>query len=420
MELKWRSGPDACSSRSNVSSSNPRAHPRRIQSVFAALILVAAMAAAIPAAAQYMYMDTNGDSLNTWADSLSSTSPTATDIWLDTGANRDDTPGSCGAPGLTSFSFILKAVTGSMSFGTFTSARTASGQQPPASSSTEYHIAVGLNPSETTTELGRYKLGTLNVQAGVGNPCLEFAPGTTLSPRYSTSYGAGCVGPRFDHTSRLGTGWSDWDALSVLPSAPPQVTAPGIVVPPYLDPVVITVQVTPTTCGSVSSLGANLSALPPGHNAVFSPQPGNLGGTLTWQPTASDHGDFPVTFTAASRNPNARTSRTTIIRLVTDPVAVGADEARQEFALWQNRPNPFNPLTTIRYSVPGATRVQLILYDVTGRPVAHLVDHLESPGPHEVAWSGNDDRGRPMASGVYWYRLTSAFGATTRRLVLAR
>lgn len=417
--MEWKNRSSFPSPSRDVLRSAPPAGPRPARSGLVALGLVAALSAPIPAVGQYIYMDTNGDSLNTWADSLSSVSPTPIDIWLDTGSNRDHTPGGCAAPGLTSYAFNLNTVSGTMSFGAFTSARTTSGIQPPAATTTEYHIAVGLNPSETSTALGRYKLGTLTVQVASGNPCLEFAPGSTLSPRYSTSYGAGCVGSRFDHTNRLGTGWSDWDALSVLPSAAPQVTAPGILVPEYLDPVAVTVQVTPTTCGAISSVGADLSALPPGNNAAFSPAPGNLGGTLTWQPTPSDHGDFPVTFTAAGRNPNARTSRTTLIRLVTDPVAVGAGAA-PGLALWQNRPNPVHPVTTIRYSVPRATRVQVVLFDLQGRTVAHLVDHVDLPGAHEVRWSGKDDRGRPLASGVYWYRLTSAFGTATRRLVLAR
>jgi flagellar hook assembly protein FlgD len=62
----------------------------------------------------------------------------------------------------------------------------------------------------------------------------------------------------------------------------------------------------------------------------------------------------------------------------------------------------------------------LIVFDAAGRVVAHLVDRVEVSGDHHVRWSGKDDRGRTLASGVYWYRLTTDFGVRTRRLVLAR
>lgn len=387
-----------------------------------ALGLIAALAAACPATAQYIYIDTNGDELNTWADSLNSVGTTAVDIWINSGANRNGSAGGCPERGLASFSLILRAVGGTINWGTFTSAITPSTGPPSVSNPTEYHIEVALTePGSTTTPLGLYRLGTLDVEIASGNPCLEFATSTTMSARHSTSYGAGCPGEKKDHTNRLGPGWHDQDGLTGLPSAPPRVFAPGMVLPKYLEPVVVEVQAASSSCGPVSSLVANLSALPAGNDAVFTPGPGNLSGTLTWQPTAMDHGDFFVTFSAAGKNPSAIDTKTTIIRLVTDPVAVEEKEGVQPvLALWQNRPNPFNPATTILYSVPAETRARLIVYDISGRTVARLVDRVESSGRHEVHWLGEDDRGRPLASGVYLYRLTTAFGNLTRRFVLAR
>jgi hypothetical protein len=205
------------------------------------------------------------------------------------------------------------------------------------------------------------------------------------------------------------------------PSAPPSITAPGIVVPHYLDPVVIDIQVASTVCGIISSLSADLSSLPAGHNAVFTPGPGNQSGTVTWQPTTADHGDFPITFSARGRNPAAVRSQTTVIHLPGTPTSVEQpEEGRPAFALRQNRPNPSQPETSIWYSVPRDTRVSLIVFDAAGRVVAHLVDRVEVSGDHHVRWSGKDDRGRTLASGVYWYRLTTDFGVRTRRLVLAR
>jgi hypothetical protein len=195
-----------------------------------------------------------------------------------------------------------------------------------------------------------------------------------------------------------------------------------MLLPKYLDPVVIDIHATPTTCsGVVSSLTADLSALPAGSNAVFTSAPGNQVGTLTWQPTAADHGDFPVTIRATGKNPSAMSAKTVTIRLVTNPTAVeGTDGAGLVFALWQSRPNPSNPIATIQYSVPRAAHVRLAVYDLSGRAIALLVDQVESAGRHEARWSGADDHGGPVASGVYLYQLTTSFGTASRRLVLAR
>ena len=387
------------------------------------LLLLGAMAsltAVVPVAAQYLYIDTNGDGANTWADSLNA-GTTSVDVWLDTGRNKNGSPGGCNRNGLASYSIILKAVGGTINWGAYTSAVTPVIAGPfVASNSTEWHVAVGVGGA--TTPLGPYKLGTLNMAIASGNPCLDVGTGTTMSPRHSTSYGAGCPCKKFDHTNRLGPGWSDRDGLSSAPSAPPAVDAPGLLLPKYLDPVSVDVHATPTAClGVVTSLTANLSALPPGNNAVFTPASGNQVGRLTWQPTAADHGDFPVTIQSVGKNPSATSSKTIVIRLVSNVTsAEKTDKTGEEFALWQSRPNPFNPVAAIQYSIPAEGHVRLTVYDLSGRAIALLVDRMESSGRHEARWSGEDDQGRPVASGVYWYRLSTVFGTATRRLVLAR
>jgi len=384
------------------------------------LCILATLVVASPAAAQYFYFDTNGDGVSTWADSLNGSGSTTVDVWLNTGQNRDGSPGFCGSPGLATYEFILQALGGTVTWGTYTSTLAGSGVLQDNSNASEHYIAAVTNPPGTTTPLGAYKLGTISVTPASGAPCLGVAASSGLSPRFRTSFGTGCAGGRFDHTARFGAEWASAEVLPSRPSAPPFVTAPGIVVPKYLDPVSVQVQVTPATCGAVSSLNADLSTLPPGNNAVFTSGPSNLTGTLTWQPTAADHGEFMVTFTAAGRNPSATAAKTTVIHLVTDATSVDDSQVEPVLSLWQNRPNPFTPSTTIFYSVPRETRASLVVFDIAGRSVARLVDRVMSAGPHEVHWAGRDDAGRTLASGVYIYRLTTKYGAETRRLVLAR
>jgi hypothetical protein len=91
-----------------------------------------------------------------------------------------------------------------------------------------------------------------------------------------------------------------------------------------------------------------------------------------------------------------------------------------EFALAQNVPNPFNPQTTIRFSVPEGSPVRLAVFDVTGRLVRTLVDGDMAAGRHSIIWDGRDAVGRDVASGVFVCRLASAQGSLVRRMVLLR
>jgi hypothetical protein len=79
------------------------------------------------------------------------------------------------------------------------------------------------------------------------------------------------------------------------------------------------------------------------------------------------------------------------------------------------RPNPFNPVTRITYSLPEAGPVDLSVYDVHGRLVERLVSRVEAAGEHVVEW---DASGRP--SGVYFYRLALGAFSETRRMVLIK
>jgi len=89
-------------------------------------------------------------------------------------------------------------------------------------------------------------------------------------------------------------------------------------------------------------------------------------------------------------------------------------------ALYQNVPNPFNPMTTIRFSLPRDARAVLSVYAVDGSEVARLIDEKRPSGLNEVRWDGRDVTGRALASGVYFYRLEASGRVLTRKLVLVR
>ena len=75
------------------------------------------------------------------------------------------------------------------------------------------------------------------------------------------------------------------------------------------------------------------------------------------------------------------------------------------YGLQANWPNPFNPETTIRYQLPRVADVELEIYNTSGQRVRTLVDGRLNAGRYEVRWNGLDDQGRPLASGLYFYRL---------------
>jgi hypothetical protein len=88
------------------------------------------------------------------------------------------------------------------------------------------------------------------------------------------------------------------------------------------------------------------------------------------------------------------------------------------------RPNPFNPVTTIAYSLAGCSQVTIRVYDVAGRVVTTLVDGEVEAGPHAIVWDGTTDSGERAASGVYFVRMEADGQHTSyweaRKLVLLK
>jgi len=86
-----------------------------------------------------------------------------------------------------------------------------------------------------------------------------------------------------------------------------------------------------------------------------------------------------------------------------------------EYRLLQNRPNPFNKLTSISYELRAPEHTTLKIYDITGRLVETLVDDHQKSGVYKVQWEGKD-----QSSGVYFYKLTSSDFTATKKLILLK
>jgi hypothetical protein len=90
-------------------------------------------------------------------------------------------------------------------------------------------------------------------------------------------------------------------------------------------------------------------------------------------------------------------------------------------ALYQNSPNPFNPATLITYYLPAAGMATLDIYDVNGALIKILVNNRKTGGQHCIEWDGTNDAGRPVAAGIYFYRLIASGSIIdTKKMVLLK
>jgi len=91
-----------------------------------------------------------------------------------------------------------------------------------------------------------------------------------------------------------------------------------------------------------------------------------------------------------------------------------------QYALYQNFPNPFNPVTEIQFDIPDISAVQLVVYNLMGQEVRRLVNGELQAGYHRVVWDGLNDQGEPVSTGVYIYSLTSPSFHSTKKMVLLK
>ena len=102
---------------------------------------------------------------------------------------------------------------------------------------------------------------------------------------------------------------------------------------------------------------------------------------------------------------------------LTQPTAVREDKIDVPFnyALEPNYPNPFNPSTTIKYSMAEGARVNIKVYNISGQEVASLVNTDQKAGRYTVQWTGKD-----VSTGVYFYTLTAGDFSQTKKAVFVK
>jgi beta-glucanase (GH16 family) len=90
------------------------------------------------------------------------------------------------------------------------------------------------------------------------------------------------------------------------------------------------------------------------------------------------------------------------------------------FELKANYPNPFNPHTTISFSLKEASEISLEIYNLYGQRIKVLSSGSFAAGDHSVNWNGTDSGNRPVASGLYFYRLHTPHGVATKKCILLK
>lgn len=92
----------------------------------------------------------------------------------------------------------------------------------------------------------------------------------------------------------------------------------------------------------------------------------------------------------------------------------------ESFQMNQNFPNPFNPTTTIRYSIPSQEKIIVRIYDVSGQLVKEITKEHNQAGEYEVSWDGTNNFGENVSSGAYFYQLIVGDYKDAKKMVLLK
>jgi len=140
--------------------------------------------------------------------------------------------------------------------------------------------------------------------------------------------------------------------------------------------------------------------------------------TVSYDATGLDVGIYDAIIRIGSNDPAQPILDVPVTLTVNDVSAVA--DIPLAFRFDGAAPNPFNPMTTLRFSLPEAGYADLKIFDVQGRLVRTLVDGQLSAGPGQVRWDGRDLNGRRVASGTYYARLVAAGQSSVKPLVLVK
>ena len=109
------------------------------------------------------------------------------------------------------------------------------------------------------------------------------------------------------------------------------------------------------------------------------------------------------------------------VSCLTDQIVPNIDDSIEPVSLnVNNYPNPFNPETTISFSLVKPTKTKIEIFNIKGQKVKTLLDDKLDSGEHKVVWNGKDDNGKSVASGVFFYKMTSGTYSSTKKMLLMK
>ncbi len=184
--------------------------------VFLAVLLGSTAVHPTPTAAQYMYLDANGDGVHTDADVVPMSGAVTFDVWLVTDRNRDGSAATCAqSPGtllnLRSYSFVLRVSNGRILFSVPVN-RVATFTLPPLGSVMSQELSF-FAEGAVALPAGRYRLASVSGQTTLGTPLLSFAPGSSSTPFLVTGFGSDCPGAGYTGSVEFMLDWTDADGL---------------------------------------------------------------------------------------------------------------------------------------------------------------------------------------------------------------
>jgi len=95
-------------------------------------------------------------------------------------------------------------------------------------------------------------------------------------------------------------------------------------------------------------------------------------------------------------------------------------QASSNLTNMSNFPNPFNPTTTIEFSIQDDSDVELAIFNIKGQKIKHLTSEQFSAGQHSIVWDGTDDSNKPVSSGIYLYKISAGDSETVNKMILLK
>jgi len=104
------------------------------------------------------------------------------------------------------------------------------------------------------------------------------------------------------------------------------------------------------------------------------------------------------------------------------PIYAVDEEIPEEnsITLMKNFPNPFRDETTISFYLPYSQKATVEIYNIKGQKVKTLVNEKQTTGEHQIIWDGRDSLGKPVSSGIYFYKMKSGRYTSTKKMILMK